>query len=88
MATDGHQPDRLRAAQGCRGHQQKIDAAIQAVLADGATGSRLLAKGWMCDLLETIRTNARTAEALETDKAASQRNRVRTTILLAHPVKR
>jgi hypothetical protein len=57
------------------------------VLADLATGSYPLAKGWIHDLVETLRTNERAAEALKTDKAAWKRNMVRTAILLAHPVK-
>ena len=66
---------------------QEIDAAVDAVLADLATGAYPLAKGWTLDLVETLRTNERAAEALKTDKTAWKRNMVRTAILLAHPVK-
>ena len=66
---------------------QEIDAAVDAVLADLATEAYPLAKGWTLDLVETIRTNERAAEALKTDKAAWKRNMIRTAILLAHPVK-
>lgn len=66
---------------------QDIDAAVDAVLADLATEAKPLAKGWTLDLVETLRINARAAEALTTDKPAWKRNMVRTTILLAHPVK-
>ncbi|KAA0122262.1 hypothetical protein CIW48_19205 [Methylobacterium sp. P1-11] len=65
---------------------QEIDAAVDAVLADLATESYPLTKGWTLDLVETLRTNTRAAEALTTDKAAWKRNMVRTAILLAHPV--
>ncbi len=57
------------------------------MLADLATESYPLANGWVLDLVETIRTNTRAAEALKTDKSAYKRNMVRTAILLAHPVK-
>jgi len=66
---------------------QEIDAAVDAVLADLATESYPLAKGWTLDLVETLRTNERAAEALKTDNPAWKRNMVRTAILLAHPVK-
>ena len=66
---------------------QEIDAAVDAVLADLATETYPLAKGWTLDLIETLRTNERAAQALKTDKAAWKRNMVRTAILLAHPVK-
>ncbi|SDA09215.1 hypothetical protein SAMN02799622_00005 [Methylobacterium sp. UNC378MF] len=66
---------------------QEIDAAVDAVLADLATEAYPLAKGWTLDLVETLRTNTRAAEALATDKAAWKRNMVRTAVLLAHPVK-
>lgn len=66
---------------------QEIDAAVDTVLAELATESYPLAKGWTLDLVETLRTNARAAEALTTDKPAWKRNMVRTAILLAHPVK-
>ncbi len=65
----------------------EVNAAVDAVLADLATESYPLAKGWTLDLVETIRTNERAAEALKTDKPAWKRNMVRTAILLAHPVK-
>jgi len=48
-----------------------------------ATEAYPLAKGWTLDLVETIRTNTRAAEALTTDKPAWKRNMVRTAILLA-----
>ncbi|MGX9981100.1 hypothetical protein [Methylobacterium fujisawaense] len=67
---------------------QEIDAAVDAVLADLATEAYPLTKGWTLDLVETLRTNTRAAEALTTEKAAWKRNMVRTAILLAHPVKR
>ncbi|SFL82069.1 hypothetical protein [Methylobacterium pseudosasicola] len=66
---------------------EEVDAAVDAVLADLATESFPLAKGWTIDLVETIRTNTTAAEALKTDKPAWKRNMVRTAILLAHPVK-
>ena len=66
---------------------QEVDAAVDAVLADLATEAFPLAKGWTLDLVETLRTNTRAAEALTTDKPAWKRNMVRTAILLAHPVK-
>ena len=66
---------------------QEIDAAVDAALADLATEAYPLAKGWTLDLVETLRTDARAAEALTTEKPAWKRNMVRTTILLAHPVK-
>jgi len=64
-----------------------IDAAVDAMVAELATNAYPLAKGWTLDLVETLRTNTRTAEALTTDKPAWKRNTVRTAILLAHPVK-
>ncbi|MBE7158330.1 MAG: hypothetical protein INR62_07830, partial [Rhodospirillales bacterium] len=60
---------------------QKIDAAVDAVLADLATEAYPLAKGWTLDLVEILRTNTRAAEALITDKPAWKRNMVRTAIL-------
>lgn len=57
------------------------------MLADHAIESYPLTKGWTLNLVETLRTNERAAEALKTDKAAWKRNMVRTAILLAHPVK-
>jgi len=66
---------------------QEIDAAVDVVLADLATEAYPLAKGWTLDLVETLRTNTRAAEALTTDMSAWKRNMVRTAILLAHPVK-
>lgn len=66
---------------------QKIDAAVEAVLADLATETYPLAKGWTLNLVETLRTNRRASEALTSDEAAWERNMVRTEILLAHPVK-
>ncbi|SEG31050.1 MULTISPECIES: hypothetical protein [unclassified Methylobacterium] len=57
------------------------------MLADLATEAYLLAKGWTLDLVETIHTNTRAAEALTTDTPAWKHNIVRTAILLAHPVK-
>ncbi|MGN8095996.1 hypothetical protein [Methylobacterium sp. 22177] len=66
---------------------QEVAAAVDAVLADLATDAYSLAKGWTLDLVETLRTNTRAAEALTTDKPAWKRNIVRTAILLAHPVK-
>lgn len=66
---------------------QEIDAAVDAVLADLAAEAYPLAKGWALDLVKTLRTNTRAAEALTTDKPAWKRNMVRTAILLAHPVK-
>ncbi|KNY24549.1 hypothetical protein [Methylobacterium sp. ARG-1] len=66
---------------------QEIDAAVDAVLADLATEAYPLAKGWNLDLVGTLRTNTRAAEALTTDKPGWKRNMVRTAILLAHPVK-
>lgn len=65
----------------------EINAAVDTVLADLATEAYPLARGWTLDLVETLRTNARAAEALTTDKPAWKRNMVRTAILLAHPVK-
>lgn len=38
---------------------QKIDAAVEAVLADLATETYPLAKGWTLNLVETLRTNTR-----------------------------
>ncbi len=55
---------------------QEIDAAVDTVLAELATESYPLAKGWTLDLVETLRTNARAAEALTTDKPAWKRNMV------------
>ncbi|MGH1570260.1 hypothetical protein ACRAWG_05840 [Methylobacterium sp. P31] len=49
---------------------QETDAAVDAVLADIATEAYPLAGGWTLDLVETLRTNERVAEALETDKPA------------------
>ena len=66
---------------------QEIDAAVDAALADLATEGYPLAKGCTLDLVETIRTNEHAAEALKTDKATWKRNMVRTSLLLAHPVK-
>jgi len=66
---------------------QEVDAAVDAVLADLATESYPLAKGWTLDLVEMLSTNERASEALKTDKAAWKRNMVRTAILLAHAVK-
>ena len=66
---------------------QEIDAAVDAALADLATEAYPLAKGWTLDLLETLGTNTRAAEALTTDKPARKRNMVRTAILLGHPAK-
>ncbi|SFV07976.1 MULTISPECIES: hypothetical protein [unclassified Methylobacterium] len=66
---------------------QEVDAAVDAVLADLATEAFPLAKGWTLDLVETLRTNTRAAEALTTDKPAWKRNIVRTAILLANPIK-
>ncbi|WP_457104356.1 hypothetical protein [Methylobacterium sp. P5_C11] len=63
------------------------DQEVDAVLTDLATESCPLAKGWTLDLVETLRTNERAAEALTTNKSAWKRNMVRTAILLAHPVK-
>jgi hypothetical protein len=40
------------------------------VLADLAAKSYPLAKGWILALVETLRTNTRAAEALNTDKPA------------------
>ena len=57
------------------------------MLADLVTEAYPLAKGWTLDLVETLRTNTRAAEALTTDKSAWKRNLLRTAILLAHPVK-
>ncbi|WCS26387.1 hypothetical protein LOK46_06010 [Methylobacterium sp. NMS14P] len=65
----------------------EINAAVDVVLADLATEAYPLAKGWTLDLVDTLRTNTRAAEARTTDKAAWKRNMVRTAILLAHPVK-
>lgn len=67
---------------------QEIDVAVDAVLADFSTASYPLAKGWTLDLVETVRTITRAAEAPTTDKPAWKRNMVRTAILLAHPAKR
>ncbi|WP_182180191.1 hypothetical protein [Methylobacterium radiotolerans] len=66
---------------------QKIDAAIEAGLADLATEVYPLAKGWALNLVETLRANTRASEALTGDEAGWKRNMVRTEILLAHPVK-
>lgn len=57
------------------------------MLAELATESYALAKGWTLDLVEKLRTNTRAAEALTTDKPAWKRNIVRTATLLAHPLK-
>ncbi|TXN42369.1 hypothetical protein [Methylobacterium sp. WL7] len=65
----------------------EINPAVDAVLAHVATEGYPLAKGWVLDLVETIRTNAAAAEALTTDKVAWKRNMVRTALLLVHPVK-
>ena len=65
----------------------EINAAVDAVLADLATETYPLAKGWTLDLIEMLRTNMRAAEAPTTDKLAWKRNIVRAAILLAHPVK-
>jgi hypothetical protein len=46
-----------------------------------------LAKVWTLDPVGMLCTNERAAEALKTDKPAWKRNRVRTAVLLAHPVK-
>ncbi|WP_043385515.1 hypothetical protein, partial [Methylobacterium sp. UNCCL110] len=43
---------------------QEIDAAVDAVLADLSTEAYPLAKGWTLDLVATLRTNTRAAEAL------------------------
>jgi hypothetical protein len=67
---------------------QEIDAAVDAVLADLATESDPLAKGWNPDLVETIRTNTRAAEALKTNKPAWKRNMVRSAILLSNSISR
>nr|WP_244435445.1 hypothetical protein [Methylobacterium sp. B34] len=66
---------------------QESDAAVDAFLADLATEGYPLAKTWTLDLVETLRTNSRAAEALTIDRPAWKRNMVRTAILLAHPVK-
>ncbi|MBN6822506.1 hypothetical protein ACXR8U_06485 [Methylobacterium radiotolerans] len=64
---------------------QKIDAAVDAVLADLVTKGCALAKGWILDIVETLRTNASAAEGLTTDTFAWKRNMVRAEILMAHP---
>lgn len=47
---------------------QEVDAAVDAVPADLATESYPLAKGWVLDFVETLRSNHQAAEALKTDK--------------------
>ena len=66
---------------------REIDAAVDAMLADLASGSYRLARGWPLELVETLGTNNCAAEALTTDRPVWKRNMVRTAILLAHPVK-
>ena len=56
-----------------------------AVLADLVTKGCALAKGWILDIVETLRTNASAAEGLTTDTFAWKRNMVRAEILMAHP---
>lgn len=80
MANDPATVFELRLAAEVTDHQ--INAAVDAVLANLATEAYPLAKGWTLDLVETLRTNTRAAEALTTDKAAWKRNMVRTAILL------
>ncbi|MCJ2102494.1 hypothetical protein [Methylobacterium sp. E-046] len=46
---------------------QEVDAAVDAVLAHLATEAYPLAKGLTLDLVETIRTYERAAEALKTE---------------------
>ncbi|KAA0125845.1 hypothetical protein CIW48_01755 [Methylobacterium sp. P1-11] len=65
---------------------QDIDATVHAVLADLASESYPLAKGWTLNLVETLRANTRAAEALTTDKPVWKRHMVRTAILLAQSV--
>ncbi|MEE7447571.1 hypothetical protein MRF4_06945 [Methylobacterium radiotolerans] len=84
MATNPTVSESRKAAEVI---DQETDAAVDAMLADLATESYPLAKGWTFDLLETLRTNTRAAEALTTDKTAWKRNMIRTAFLLAHPVK-
>ncbi|MGU3421241.1 hypothetical protein [Methylobacterium sp. D54C] len=84
MAKDPATFSELRKA--AKVTDQEIDVAVDAVLADLTTEAYPLAKGCILDLVETLRTNTRAAEALTTDKPAWKRNMVRTAILLAHPV--
>jgi hypothetical protein len=53
-----------------------MGAAVDAVIADLATESYPIAKGWTLNLIETLRTNKRAAEALKTNKPAWKRNMV------------
>ncbi len=81
MAKDPATVSELRKAAEVT--DQEVEAAVDTVLADLATEAFPLAKGWTLDLVETLRTNTRAAEALTTDKPAWKRNMVRTAILLA-----
>ena len=65
----------------------EITAAVDAVLADLATESYPLAKGWRLDLVAALAEHEASQDALRTDREAYKRNMVRTAILLAHPVK-
>ncbi|MDF2599920.1 MAG: hypothetical protein K0Q54_2743 [Methylobacterium brachiatum] len=65
----------------------EITAAVDAVLADLATESYPLAKGWVLDLVAAIAAHKASQDALLTDREAYKRNMVRTAILLSHPVK-
>ncbi|MET3486005.1 hypothetical protein [Methylobacterium sp. 1973] len=85
MARDPATVSELRKAAEVT--DQEVDAAVDAVLADLATEAFPLAKGWALDLVETLRTKTRAAEALTTDKPAWKRNMVQTAILLANPIK-
>ncbi|MGU3417015.1 hypothetical protein [Methylobacterium sp. D54C] len=63
------------------------DREIDAVLADLATESYPLAKGWTLDLIEMLRTNTRATEPLTTDMPVWKRTMVRSAVLLTHAVK-
>lgn len=64
-----------------------LATATDDVVAGFRTEAYPLAKGWILDLVEVIRTNNRAAEAPKAEGPAWKRNMVRAAILLAHPVK-
>lgn len=77
----------LTTVSGLREAAEITDQAIDVVLADPATESYPFTKGCVLDLIETLGTNTRAAEALTGDKPVWKRILIRTAILRAHPVK-
>ncbi|MCJ2056760.1 hypothetical protein MKL09_09350 [Methylobacterium sp. J-048] len=84
MATNPTVSDLSKVSEVTHG---EITAAVDAVLADLKTEAYPLAKGWVLDLVEMVRTNEQVTIALRSDQAQWKRGRVRAAILLAHPVK-